>query len=113
MATFELKNQTEYDKDHTQCVIVVSFDNPEYVPERTETIKNSVVKVDGNDEPILDENGDYQYEEKEIEHTFEAEGEPQLIFEQDVILPTSGTDKAAQAYADDYEKQYNLTLERQ
>jgi hypothetical protein len=91
MAEFELKNKIDLKGASSQHTIVVKFDNPAYTePERQVfTSKDE----DGND----------------VEHEQFAEGKEskQLTFEQDVILPDSGTEKAAQSYADDYEKSFN------
>lgn len=92
MAKFKLTNKVDVKgEDHSQYTLVVSFDNPAYTePERQVfTSKDD----EGND----------------VEHEQFVEGqEPkQLTFEQNVILPDSGTEKAAQAYADDYEKSFN------
>lgn len=98
MATFELKNKIEHEGEkYSEYTIVVTFDNPNHVPEHEEKGTHEVELEDGT------------REEQEYSNTIPAVGEPQFVFEQNVILPDSGTDKAAQEYADDYEKQYNET----
>lgn len=108
MSTYRLRDKIEMkDEKHSQYTIEVVFDNPEHVAEHTEKRTQPVAQYDENEKPVLDENGVHLLKDEEVEVTVPAVGFKQLVFEQDVILPDSDTEKAAQAYADDYEKQYN------
>jgi hypothetical protein len=108
MAKFELKNKVEVEGEkYSHHTIVVTFDNPDYQPERTEGDTHPELQFDDNGEAKIGEDGFPVYKDVEGGVTVPAVGDPTVTFEQDVILPDSGTDKAAQDYADDYEKQFN------
>lgn len=113
MAKFELKNKVETKgKDYSHYTIAVSFDNPAYKPERTEGDTHPEIQFDDEGKAKIGADGTAVVKDVEGGVVIPAVGEPQLTFEQDVILPDSKTDEAAQAYADDYEKSFNESQEK-